>query len=153
MYPRQRRMIHEPVPGWKHSSQKWWRLQIRWKESEPWLDVWAFTETTWLSADFQLIRLGYSQLGMGWVTPGVCCFATTFDEENEVATGYRLILGDELRTCYKGRKEVSQTFFRESDRIMAPEREFGIHLSDEEQRCIVGHVAELQGDDFDYYGE
>lgn len=148
IWPRQRRMIHDSIPGW--SNQKYWRMQIRFSDIQPWLDVWAFTETEWLPFDFQLIRLGYSALGSGWAMPSVCCFRTLFESEKPV--GYLLLLEDELRKNYKGETEILQKFYSEEDRIATLRDEFDIHLTDEEQASIVGTVSELKDDEFDYYG-
>lgn len=150
IWPRQRRMIFESLPGWTNKDQKWWRMQIRFAETDTWLDVWAFTETEWLPVDFQLIRLGYAALGTGWVMPSVCCFQTLF--ENDAPVGYLMVLEDELRKNYKGKTEVLQKFYSEEDRISVLDEVFKITLTDEEQRHIAGHAAEIQDGDFDYYG-
>lgn len=146
---RQRRMLYECIPGWTNPKQKWWRMQIRHSVSDDWLDVWAFTETEWTPIDFQLLRLGYSSLGTGWVEPKVCCFRTTY--EGDVPVGFVLVLQDELRRSYKGKIEILQKFHCENDRVEALEKEFGVVLSEEEQEHISGHIAEIQDDDFDYY--
>ena len=143
-------MIFDYIPGWTNRKQKWWRMQIRWSEAEPWLDVWAFTETEWLTMDFQLLRLGYSDLGTGWVEPKICCFKTVY--EDDIPTGYVIVLEDELRKCDNGKVELIQKFYSESDRIQILEEEFGIFLSSEEQNHIVGHIAEIKDEEFDYYG-
>jgi arylamine N-acetyltransferase len=150
IWPRQRRMIFDSIPGWSNPNQKWWRLQIRLADTEPWMDVWCFTETEWLPIDFQLIRTGYATLGTGWAAPQVCCFQTIF--EDDVPVGYLLILKDELRRNYKGKTEIIQRFYAESDRVEALAEKFGIKLTEDEQKQIVGHTAEIQGDDFDFYG-
>jgi len=142
-------MIYENVPGWSNPGQKWWRMQLRSDDTEVWMDVWCFTETEWLPFDFYLLRVGYTTLGTGWVAPQVCCFQTIF--EDEIPVGYLLILEDELRRNYKGKMEVLQKFFGENERVQALAENFGIVLTDEEQKQIVGHVSEIQGDDFDYY--
>lgn len=147
---RQRRMIFDYIPEWTNKRQKWWRMQIRYSSTEDWLDVWAFTETEWLPMDFQLLRLGYGKLGTGWVEPKVCCFRTSY--EGDVPVGYILVLEDELRRSYKGKVEVLQKFYSESDRVALLAKEFGIILNEEEQEQIRGHIAEIQDDDFDYYG-
>lgn len=143
-------MLYDHIPGWTNPKQKWWRMQIRYNDSDPWLDVWAFTETEWVPMDFQLLRLGYSELGTGWVEPKACCFRTIY--EDDVPVGFLLVLEDELRRSYKGNIEILQKMYSESDRVAILEREFGIVLSEEEQGQIAGHIAELQDDDFDYYG-
>lgn len=143
-------MIQGPLPGLVGERQKWWRMQIRDVQTKPWLDVWAFTETEWLPFDFQLLRLGYSQLGMGWVEPTVCCFQTTY--EGEEPSGFKVILGDELRQGHKGKIRVLKKFYSERERVQALGSEFGITLDDDEQRQIAGCSTELQDDDFNYYG-
>ena len=125
-------------------------MQIRWADEDPWLDVWAFTETEWLPLDFQLIRLGHSQLGTGWVEPSLCSFRTVY--EGDVPTGFILILEDELRQGKGGKVELLQKFYSESDRVNALEQEFGIILDEDEQKQIMGHPAEIQDDGFEYYG-
>ena len=150
IYPRERRMLHTSLPGWSNSRQKWWRLQIRNSPDEEWLDVWCFTETEWLDIDIELLRLGYSAQGGGWVAPHVCCFKTLY--ENGKAVGHIMLLRDELRRCFKGISEIIQRFYSEEDRVQAISDAFGIDLSAEERQCIIGHGSEIQGKDFDYYG-
>lgn len=148
IWPRQRRLLHTPLPGW-NPDHKYWRLQIKDTDAEAWLDVWAFTETEWLEFDFQMLRTAYSTLGTGWVAPRLVCFKTLF--EANVPVGYLLMAEDELRKKYKGKTEVLQKFFSEAERIAALEDEFNIVLSQEEQKGVVGMDAELKDDDFDYY--
>lgn len=148
IFPRQRRMINSTLPGWS-SRQKWWRMQTRWSDTEPWLDVWAFTETEWLQEDFEVLRQGYGAMRTGWTNPTVCCFQTEYEED--VPTGYRLILGDEVRRSYKGTVEVLRKLYSEEDRALALEEEFGIVLSDEEKDNIKGHMREIQGGEYDFY--
>lgn len=150
VYPRQRRMMHQPLPGWSNPRQKWWCLQIRNTPEESWLDVWCFTETEWLDIDIELLRLGYSVQGGGWVAPHVCCFKTLYEDKKPV--GYVMLLKDELRRWYKGKSEVLQKFYSEDDRIRCIEEEYKIYLTEEERKGIVGHESEIQGEDFDYYG-
>jgi arylamine N-acetyltransferase len=147
---RQRRMLYDRIPGSTNARQKWWRMQIRYSDLDPWLDVWAFTETEWQVMDFQLLRLGYSKLGTGWVEPTVCCFRTMYDGDTPI--GFMLLVEDQIMRGYKGKLEVLEKFYSEWDRISSLEKEFGIVLNEEEQKHIEGHVAEIQDDGFDYYG-
>lgn len=150
IYPRQRRMIHEALPGWSNSRQKWWRLQIKDSPEDSWVDVWCFTETEWQDVDIELLRLGYGAQGGGWVAPHVCCFKTIYEAAKPV--GHVMLLRDELRRSYKGSSEVVQKFYSEEDRVQSIFDIFGITLSPEEQQCIIGHPSEIEGEDFDYYG-
>lgn len=148
IWPRQRRLIHTPLPGW-NQDHKYWRLQIKNSESADWLDVWAFTETEWLEFDFQMLRTAYSALGTGWVAPRLVCFKTLFEDDKPV--GYMLMAENELRRNYKGKTELVQKFFSESERVDAMQEEFGITLTEEEKQGVVGMDAELKDDEFDYY--
>ena len=53
-------MIFDSIPGWSDPEQKWWRMQIKYTDAHPWMDVWAFTETEWLEVDFQMLRSAVS---------------------------------------------------------------------------------------------
>ena len=149
IWPRRRRLIHDTLPGCIHPKQKWWRLQIKSKEEEPWLDVWAFTETEWQDHDFEMLRVAYATLGTSWAAPQPACFLTLFEEE--VPVGYLLMVEDELRRNYKGETKVIWKFYTEYDRISALAEEFGIVLSENEQSQIAGMDAELKDDGFDCY--
>lgn len=149
IWPRQRRLIYDTLPGCIHPKQKWWRLQIKSKEEDQWLDVWAFTETEWQEHDFEMLRVAYATLGTSWAAPQPACFLTLFEEE--VPVGYLLMVGDELRKNYKGETKVIWKFYTEYDRISALAEEFGILLSESEQRQIAGMDAELKDDGFDCY--
>ncbi|KAI0153148.1 hypothetical protein GGR57DRAFT_512956 [Xylariaceae sp. FL1272] len=124
IYPRQRRMIYCSLPGLSDPAQKWWRLQLRYPADKDWMDVWAFTETEWLEVDIQMLRMAYSAMGTGWVAP---------------------------RPNRAGETKVVQKLFSEYDRVTVLADEFGIGLTDEDQKQIVGYDAELKDEDFDYY--
>ncbi|KAK7754517.1 hypothetical protein SLS62_003537 [Diatrype stigma] len=147
--PWKRRMIFDSIPGWSDPGQKWWRMQIQYTDTHPWMDVWAFTETEWQEVDFQMLRSAYTALGTGWVTPRPVCFRTKF--EDGVPVGYLLLAERELIQNYKGETKIVQRFFNENDRVTALAEAFDLHLTEEEQKQIVGYGAELKDEDFDYY--
>ncbi|KAJ6789978.1 hypothetical protein PWT90_02934 [Aphanocladium album] len=152
MWPRERRLVHGPLPGCAHPLQRWWRLQIRATADAPWMDVWAFTETEWLFHDFEMLRVAYARLGTSWAAPQPACFRTLFEDDGDTPVGYDLMVGDELRRCYKGKVQVTHKFYAEQDRVDALREVFGIELTAEEQGQIAGMAAELKDEDFDYYG-
>lgn len=146
-----RRMIRASIPGWTDPEQKWWRMQIRERDNDAWLDVCCFMEAEWLPVDFHIMISGLDSLGAGWFKSRVICFRIILEENLPV--GYLMIWQDELRRVYKGGDiEILQKFYGENDRLTALEDEFGITFSDEEQKQIIGTVTELKDNSFDFYG-
>jgi len=150
MHPRQRRMLHTPIPGWR-DDQLWWRLQLRDDADSPWMDVYCFTETEWLAVDFHVLISGLDRLGVGWFKSKVACYRVILEEDTPV--GYLMIWQDELRRHYKGETQVLQKFYSESERVASLAEDFGLQLTDEEKASIMGTDAELKEDEFDFYGE
>jgi len=150
LWPRQRRMLHASLPGFSDTRQKWWRMQAKPTESSPWIDVYAFMDVEWAPVDFQLIRTAYNVMGTAWAAPRPVCFRVLLEEGEPV--GYLMAFGDELVRHYKGNTETLEKFYSENERVAAYETHFGIALTDEEQKGIIGLEAELEGDGFDFYG-
>lgn len=150
--PREGRVIYDSIPGWSSPDQKWWRLQQRRGdvEADPWMDVYAFTETEWLPMDFEMIRTAYVTMGTGWIAPRVACFRVLLESDEPV--GWIMIWEDEVKRHYKGKTETLKKLYSESDRVATLQAEFGIVLTSDEQRQIVGLSTEIKGDDFDFYG-
>ena len=149
IWPRERRLVYDSLPGAANSKPKWWRLQIRQSSTQPWLDVWAFTETEWQDHDFRILRVAYQHLGTGWAQPKPACFLTQFEEEKPV--GYLLMVGDEVRRNYKGETKVIHKLYTEADRVNVLADEFNVTVTPEEQTQISGMAAELEEEDFNYY--
>lgn len=152
VWKRQRRMIRSQaaIGGWSKPDQPWWRMQIRNNEEDEWMDVYCFNETEWTPLDFELLAAGLNMLGVGWFRTLIVCFRLLV--ENDTAVGYLLVWADELRRCYKGKTEVIQKFYSESERTTVLAKEFGIMLSMEERKAIRGTPTELVEDPFNYYG-
>ncbi|KFY81216.1 hypothetical protein V499_00042 [Pseudogymnoascus sp. VKM F-103] len=143
VWPRCRRMIYSSIPGWD-PHQKWWRMQFRDDEKEPWMDVYCFMETEWRPVDFHIMVAGLASLGAGWFKSRVVCFRIILEEDTPV--GYLMIWEDELRRVYKGELQVVRQFFNELDRVTTLADEFGVMLSEDEQKQIVGTRTELKDD-------
>ncbi|KAN0069250.1 hypothetical protein V8E54_012879 [Elaphomyces granulatus] len=144
------RMIHSSIPGWTAGDQKWWRMQYRESENYPWMDVYCLMETEWLPSDFHILTMGIGVTGIGWFFKGVACFRIILEED--IPVGYLLIWQDELRQLYKGQTQVLQKFYNENDRVTALAEEFGILLSEDDQRQIAGTTTELKDESYDFYG-
>ncbi|KAK4153325.1 cysteine proteinase [Chaetomidium leptoderma] len=152
MAPRQRRMLHGPVPNNMTADphQPWWRMQLREDTKSEWMDVCCFVEAEWKPVDFQIMIAGLGTLGAGWFQARVVCYRVIL--EAGVPVGYLMAWQDELRRWYKGKMEVVQRFYCEADRVAALEEEFGVVLTLEEQGAIVGRETELADVGGEFYG-
>lgn len=114
------------------------------------MDVYCFMETEWRPLDFEVMVSGLGSLGAGWFKSRVVCFRNILEED--IIVGYLMIWEDELRRMYKGELHVVRQFFNESDRVTTLADEFGVILSEDEQKQIVGMSTELKDDSYDFYG-
>jgi arylamine N-acetyltransferase len=149
VWERQRRMIFEPIPGWAVQTPLW-RLQIREPSWDTWMDVIAFEENQWLPIDFKIMINGILGMGLGWFKSRLICYR--IEMEDEEPTGYLLMYHDELRRGYKGKFQLLRKLYSEEERLMVLKEDFGVSISDAEARHIVGSVAELKDDGFDFFG-
>jgi hypothetical protein len=143
-------MLHASIPGWAE-DETIWRMQLRENDAEPWMDICCFTETEWLPADFHIMMDGLVQLRASWFIFRVACHRIIL--EDKIPVGYIVIWENELRRHYKGRTEIMQRFYCEADRVAALAEEFGIYLTGDEQKQIIGRSTELKDESFDFYGE
>jgi arylamine N-acetyltransferase len=140
----QRRMIYDTVPGMTLPSQKMWRMQLRESRTGPWLDIYCFSEIAWPLADFQIIPGGFYSLPRrpGWFFTHMACFRVLM--ENGQPFGWILAFDDELKRNCRGRVEVIQKFHNDHDRVVALKKHFGVELTDEEEKLIIGTCTELK---------
>jgi hypothetical protein len=144
-------MVHSTISGWTAGDQKWWRMQHRESESHPWMDVYCLMETEWLPSDIHILTMGFGARGTGWFFKKVVCFRIIL--EGDIPVGYLTIFHDELRRLYKGESQVLQKFYNENDRVTALVEEFGIILSEDNRKQIVGMAAELKDKSRDLFGQ
>ncbi|KAI1297825.1 hypothetical protein F5Y03DRAFT_369043 [Xylaria venustula] len=142
VWTRRRRMIHERIPGWAETDQKWWRMQVMHEGDDYWMDVYCFREVEWMALDFALQLAGIQKLDMGWFNHVVVCYRIIV--EDEVPVGWIMARGDKLTRSYKGLVQTIETFECESDRVAALSEHFGISLSEHEQQHIIGTKTELK---------
>jgi hypothetical protein len=144
---RMKRMIFSTVPGF-HPDQKWWRMQIRDGEEEPWKDIFCFQEVEWADSDFTLLARGLWETGDTWMSMIPVCVRYVIEEG--VPVSCIMVCGKELREWRDGKKFILQKFYCESECVSALKDHFRIELSCEEQQGIVGRYAAIK-DDFDFY--
>ena len=108
-------------------------------------------ETEWQPSDIRILAMGIGATGsIGWLFKSVVCFRIILEGDRPV--GHLLIWHDELRQLYKGQNQILQKFYNENDRVTALEEEFGISLSEDDQRQIVGMATELKDESYNFYG-
>ena len=145
------RMVYSTISGWTAGDQKWWRMQHRESENHPWMDIYCLMETEWQPSDIRILAMGIGATGsIGWLFKSVACFRIIL--EGDLPVGHLLIWHDELRQLYKGQNQILQKFYNENDRVAALAEEFGILLSEDDQRQIVGMTTELKDESYDFYG-
>ena len=67
------------------------------------------------------------------------------EEEEQEIYGKRMLVGGVVKENTGGKTRIVQECRTEEERVEALERWFGMRLSEEERRGIVGHVTELKG--------
>ena len=73
--------------------------------------------------------------------------------ENGKPVGHLMMWNDEIRKWYKGKTQVARKLFGESERVTFLAEEFGIVLTEENQKAILGTLTELKDESFDFYGD
>ena len=75
----------------------------------------------------------------------VLCVKTLLNKDSKDAEGVLTLFQNEVKRRMCGTKEVVETLRSEADRVSALEKWFGIVLTEEERRGIIGLVTELKG--------
>ncbi|KAL5358423.1 arylamine N-acetyltransferase 5 [Aspergillus floccosus] len=144
------RLVHAPIDQGRARHLKYWRLQFR-GETPPadgkvwaWTDAYAFTESEWLEADYAAVERGLRANKRAWFLFRVVAFRVLLDEDG-VPEGWVLLWHDGVRWVKRGKVVERRVLGGEEERVEVLERVFGIALSEEERREIVGMVSALPG--------
>lgn len=113
--------------------------------SGKWTEGYAFTETEFFAADFEVMNLATSTVPTGFFVQAVLCVKVLLDAEKGEPEGHVILLNGRLSRRIRGQTEVLEELESEDQRVAALQRWFGIALSEDQRRGIVSLPSELKG--------
>ncbi|KAK4551889.1 hypothetical protein LTR86_010790 [Recurvomyces mirabilis] len=161
--PSEMRLMHEPIPQCLDRGQKVWIYQYR----NDYKTKWCFTETKFLLEDVESMNFAPMRNPQTLFTHKVlCCRFTTANEalndgrggpdspplpgspgefsmEGEI-DGKITVYHDVLKWWRRGEKLVEIKFPNEAKKVLALRMYFGILISEDEERAILGSAAAVE---------
>jgi arylamine N-acetyltransferase len=144
IFPQLYRLTYTLLPRHTDNSQRTWVYSYG-QSDGPWTDAYSFTEVEFFPADYEVMNLSTMTTPQSFFVQVVLCVKTLLNEESKDAEGVLTLFQNEVKRRIGGTKEVVETLRSETDRVRALEKWFGIVLTEEERRGIVGLVTELKG--------
>jgi arylamine N-acetyltransferase len=143
---RERRLLFANVPQNSDPDQRYWRVQFRKspstenKQSSEWLDSYCFRMDECLMVDFDTVHLSQRHGRRSWFMTKLMAFRWLADEDGKPC-GWDMMWENQLRRNWKGKFSLLETFAKDSDRVVALEKYFGIRLDPDEVAQNAGTVA------------
>ena len=125
-------------------SQRVWVYSHRANDDAPWTEAFSFTETEFFPEDFEVMNLSTMTLRQSIFTQMVICTKTLLSENGDVE-GVLILSNNAVKKRIGGVTSVVETLKSEEQRVNALKNWFGIVLSEEEQKGIIGLATELRG--------
>jgi arylamine N-acetyltransferase len=144
IFPQLYRLTYTLLPQHTDNSQRTWVYSYR-QSDDPWTDGYSFTEVEFFPADYEVMNLSTMTTPQSFFVQVVLCVKTLLNKDSKDAEGVLTLFQNEVKKRMGGTKEVVETLRSETDRVRALEKWFGIVLTEEERRGIVGLVTELKG--------
>ncbi|KAE8143422.1 arylamine N-acetyltransferase 1 [Aspergillus pseudotamarii] len=132
------RLVYEPLPG---SRQRQWIYQTRNAEDQPWIHNYTFTEIEFFQRDFEVMSF--------FTSCHSDCFLTThllvvkYLREGDEVYGKIVLDDDKVKKNQGGKNVLVQMCMTERERVKALKDQFGIELTEEEQKGIQGRMSAL----------
>ena len=130
--------MHESLPG---SSQRQWIYQFRNSEDLPWTPGYGFTEIEFFQHDFEVMNFFTSQSSGCFLTSHL--LVVKFLREGEEVYGKITLYDDKVKKNIGGNNMVVHTCVTEPERVKVLEDQFGVILTEEEQKGIEGRIPAL----------
>ena len=148
--PASARLIRTALPAQLDTTQHLWLYQTRPHSASPWEDVYAFTETEFLSPDFEAMTAATTFRRNSFFAFKIAVCRMVMARE----VGVEGVPGDEIvgvltlteRECKRrvgGTVEVLGVFEREGQRLEALRRWFGIEFGEAEREGVRGTAVGL----------
>ncbi|KAJ4388234.1 hypothetical protein N0V93_008841 [Gnomoniopsis smithogilvyi] len=125
-------------------SQRLWVYSVRSDALSEWEEMYSFTETEFFPEDFAVMSYYVSTSPHSWFVQEVVAYRMLMDEGKNQLVGEVALHGNVLKTRLQGQNEDVRHLRNEKDRIKSLADEFGISLTEREQRAIVGLASEIK---------
>jgi arylamine N-acetyltransferase len=144
-------LIKDHIPAQANRSEytKLWIYQYRNGKEQPWNSFYAFPETEFLQADYEVMNWYTGSNPTSFQT--FTCLVVKFmrgrkeGEEDEEILGKRMLVNDTVKENLGGKTKIVQECQSETERVEALEKWFGMSFTQEEREGIRGYVTELKG--------
>jgi hypothetical protein len=150
------RLLHSTIPQQHDQSQKLWIYQYRNGKDKEWNSFYAFPETEFLPADFEVMSFYTSQYmgGTNFQTRTVLIVRFLLgkvedgerEEGREEIVGKVMLVNGEVKRNDGGKTRLILTCTTEEERVWALKEHFEIELTEEEIYGIKGRNVELLGE-------
>ncbi|KAF2231461.1 cysteine proteinase [Viridothelium virens] len=140
------RLVYDNIPGQTTApseSQKLWIYQYRNSTEKPWNSFYCFPEMEFLHRDFVAFNYYTSTSPESFQTFQM--LVVKFLRRDDHISGKLMLVDDTIKQNTGGRTEVLKTCKTEQERIDALKEWFGIILTEEQKRGIIGWNTELKG--------
>jgi arylamine N-acetyltransferase len=145
------RFIRDHIPQQTHRTEdtKLWIYQYRNAPDKDWSSFYAFAEFEFMQADFRVMNwfTGSSEESQQRWNALVIKFLrrrVEGGEGEEEVYGKRMLVNGDVKENVGGKTRIVQQCKTEAERVGALKRWFGITLTEEERKAIVGHSTELK---------
>ncbi|KAF2474950.1 arylamine N-acetyltransferase 4 [Lindgomyces ingoldianus] len=144
------RLIRDHIPQQVDKSEKTklWIYQYRNGNNKAWNSFYAFPEVEFLEEDFKVMNwyTGNSPMSFQTYTILIVKFLRRLKDDSgeEEVYGKRMLVNGTVKENLGGSTKVVEECQTENERVQALRKWFGITLTEEEKRSIVGHCTELK---------
>ncbi|KAE8422452.1 arylamine N-acetyltransferase 1 [Aspergillus pseudocaelatus] len=132
------RLVYEPLPG---SRQRQWIYQNRNAEGQPWIHNYAFTEIEFFQRDFEVMSFFTSCHSDCFLTSHL--LVVKYLRERDEVYGEIVLDDDKVKKNQGGKNVLVHMCMTERERVKALKDQFGIELTEEEQKGIQGRMSAL----------
>ncbi|KAL9630897.1 MAG: hypothetical protein Q9204_004485, partial [Flavoplaca sp. TL-2023a] len=143
IFPSEMRLLHSSIPQHTDPTQRLWLYQARETDTSEWQTQYCFTETEFLSCDYEMMNFWTSQSRTSIFTQAVLMAKMVMDEGRLVGS-LTMFNGEAKRKVGKETVE-KKCCGSEEERVLVLREWFGVVLTAEERRGISGLVTELKG--------
>lgn len=134
------RLVRSTIDQFETQDQ-FWIYEYRNKPDAPWNHYYCFYEIPFIQADFEVIS--YSETTQGFLPWNVVI--VRFLRIGEKIGGKVMLVNGTVKRNMGGRTEIVHECYTEEERIEALMEYFGMTLTDEEKKGILGTPTELKG--------
>ncbi|KAI9780034.1 MAG: N-terminal acetyltransferase [Geoglossum umbratile] len=139
------KLEYKSLPKHTDPSQRVWVFSHREYDTAPWVDAYSFTEIEFFPEDFEVMNLSTMVLPQSFFTQNVLCVKPLLNAESGNFKGVLYLHQDEVRKRVGENVYLVEKLKTEEERRKALEKLFGIVMTEEEKRGIIGLATELRG--------